>query len=107
MALKEGTDDRSMRRVLHIDLGLKTYKKHKSHGLSTKQMVTRLERCKALLARLDADDVQKIVVSDEKLFVVEQKYNAQNDRIYVLSIEDIPENVRTVQRFQKPSSIMI
>ena len=36
LALEEGTDDRSMRRVLHIDLGLKTYKKHKSHGLSAK-----------------------------------------------------------------------
>ena len=68
-----------MQRVLHIDLGLKTYKKHKSHGLAAKQMVARLERCKALLARHDAHDVQKIVFSDEKLFVVEQKYNAQND----------------------------
>ena len=70
LALEEGTDDRSMRRVLHIDLGLKTYKKRKSHGLLAKQMVARLERCKALSARYDADDVQKIVFSDEKLFVV-------------------------------------
>ena len=72
LALEEGTDDRSMRRDLHIDLGFKTYKKHKSHGLSEKQMVARLERCKALLARHDADNVQKIVFSDEKLFIVEQ-----------------------------------
>ena len=50
---------------------------------------------------------KKIVFSDEKLFVVEQKYNAQNDRIYALSIEDIPENVRTVKRFHKSNSIMI
>ena len=107
LALKEGIDDRSMRRILQIDLGLKAYKKRKLHGLSAKQMVARLERCKALLARHDSDDVQKIVFSDEKLFVVEQKYNVQNDRIYALSIEDIPENVRTVQRFQKSSSIMI
>ncbi|CAF2866706.1 unnamed protein product [Rotaria sp. Silwood2] len=96
-----------MRRILHIDLGLKAYKTRKLHGLSGKQITARLERCKVLLARHDADDVQKIVFSDEKMFVAEQKYNAQNDRIYALSIEDIPENVRTVQRFQKSSSIMI
>ena len=106
LALEEDTDDRSMRRVLHIDLGLKTYKKHKSHLLSAKQIVARLERCNALLAQYDADNVQKNVFSDEKLFVVEQKCNAQNDRIYALSIEDIPENVRTVQWSQKSSSIM-
>ena len=107
LALEEGIDDRSMRRILQIDLGLKAYKKRKLHGLSTKQMVARLERCKELLSRHDFDGVQRIVFSDEKLFVVEQKYNAQNDRIYALSIEDIPENIRTVQRFQKSSSTMI
>ncbi len=107
LALEEGIDTRSMRRIVQIDLGRKAYKKRKLHGLSTKQMAARLERCKALLIRHGSDDVQKIVFSDEKLFVVEQKYNPQNDRIYALSIEDIPENIRTVQRFQKSRSTMI
>ncbi|CAF0950007.1 unnamed protein product [Didymodactylos carnosus] len=48
LALEEDIDTRSMRRIVQIDLGLKAYKKRKLHGLSTKQMAARLERCKAL-----------------------------------------------------------
>lgn len=51
LALEEDVDDRSMRRILHIDLGLKTYKKRKLHELSAKQVV----------ARHDADDFEKNV----------------------------------------------
>ena len=45
--------------------------------------------------------------SDEKLFVVEEHLNAQNDRVYAAAFEDIPEGVRTVPRFQKPGSVMV
>ncbi|CAM4936437.1 unnamed protein product [Rotaria socialis] len=107
LAIGEHIDNRSMRRILQIDLGLKPYKKRKLHELSEKQTVARLKRCKTLLVQHDSDDIRKIVFSDEKLFIVEQKYNRQNDRIYSLSIEDIPENIRTVQRFQNPRSTMV
>ena len=33
--------------------------------------------------------------------------NAQNDRVYAAAFEDIPEQVRTVQLFQKPRSVMV
>ncbi|CAF4604159.1 unnamed protein product [Rotaria socialis] len=107
LAMEEDIDNRSMRRILQIDLGLIPYKKRNLHGLSAKQTVARLKRCKALLVRHGSDDIRKIVFSDEKLFVVEQKYNRQNNRIYALSIEDIPENIRTVQRFQHSGSTMV
>ncbi|CAF0781661.1 unnamed protein product [Didymodactylos carnosus] len=102
-----GTVRRSMRRILEINLGLKAYKKRKLHRLSLKQMDARHRRSKSLLKRHDDESVKKIIFSDEKLFVVEAKLNAQNDRMYSLAIEDIPENFRTVQRFQKSSSVMI
>ncbi|CAF3422602.1 unnamed protein product [Rotaria socialis] len=95
LAMEEDIDNRSMRRILQIDLGLKPYQKRKLDGLSTKQTVARLKRCKALLAQHGSDDIRKIVFSDEKLFVVQQKYKRQNDRIYALSIEDIPEMPNT------------
>lgn len=45
--------------------------------------------------------------SDEKLFSVEEKLNRQNSRIYALTIKDISEDMRTVQRFQKEKKIMV
>jgi inhibitor of nuclear factor kappa-B kinase subunit alpha len=51
--------------------------------------------------------VNSIAFSDEKLFVVEEKLNKQNDRIYAATFEDIPEKFRTVSRFQSRSSFMI
>jgi inhibitor of nuclear factor kappa-B kinase subunit alpha len=102
-----GVSRSSIQRILKEDLGLTPYKRRKVHGLSTQQRRTRLERSKALLQRYDEFDVQRIVFSDEKLFVIEEHRNAQNDRVYAVAFEAIPERVRTVQRFQKPGSAMV
>lgn len=97
----------TMRRVLKNDLQLKPYKKRKLHGLTTKQREKRVKRSRALLKRHGKKSIENIIFSDEKLFVIEQHLNAQNDRIYLASFEDIPEELRTVQRFQKSSSVMV
>ncbi|CAF4767530.1 unnamed protein product [Rotaria socialis] len=62
--MEEDIDNRPIRRILQIDLGLKPYRKRKLHGLSAKETVTRLKRY-------------------------------------------IPENIRTVQRFQHSGSTMV
>jgi hypothetical protein len=51
--------------------------------------------------------VERIVFSDEKLFVIEVHLNAQINRIYAAAFEAISERVRTVQRFQKSGSVMV
>jgi len=51
--------------------------------------------------------VEKIIVSDEKLFVIEQSFNPKNDVVYSASFEDIPEQKRTVRRCQNSSSVMV
>jgi transposase len=107
LASEEGVSDRSMRRLLRDDLHLFPYKKRSLHGLSANQKIARLQRATALLERHDDESVKKIIFSDEKVFTVEEKFNAQNDRIYALAIEDIPEQLRTVQRFQKSNSVMV
>jgi transposase len=95
------------RRILVEDLGLTPFKRRKAHGLTKQQRGARLERSKALLQRYDFGDVERIVFSDEKVFVVEERLNPQNDRVYATALEDIPEGVRTVSRFQKPGSVMV
>jgi len=102
-----GVSRSSIQRIIKEDLGLTPYKWRKVHGLSMQQRRARLERSKALLQRYGFGDVDRIVFSDEKLFVVEESLNSQNDRIYAAAFEDIPEQERTVQRFQKPGSVMI
>lgn len=49
----------------------------------------------------------EVIFSDEKLFMVQQYHNAQIVRVYGLSFEDIPEHLRTVQRFQNASAVMV
>ena len=97
----------TIQRIIKQDLGLTPFKRRKVHGLTKQQCRTRLERSKALLQRYDFGDVERIVFSDEKMFVIEEHLNAQNDRVYAAAFEDIPERVRTVQRFQKPGSVMV
>lgn len=107
MAKDEETSERSMRRILKKELHYKPYKKCKRHGLSDKQRAERVKRAKMLLERQNAESVEKIVFSDEKLFNTEAKFNAQNDRIYALCIEDVSEKVRTVSTFQNKNSVMV
>lgn len=97
----------TVRRMLIEDLGLTPFKRRKVHGLTKQQRKARLDRSKALLRRYTDNDVDRIVFSDEKLFVIQEHLNAQNDRVYAAAIKDIPEQVRTAQRFQKPGSVMV
>lgn len=107
MATEEKISIRSMRRILKDDLHLIPYKKRLRHGLSEPQRIARVQKAKALLNRHDSESVKNIIFSDEKLFTTEVKLNPQNDRIYALRIEDIPDYKRTVQTFQNKNSVMV
>ena len=49
----------------------------------------------------------QILFSDEKLFVVEQQINKQNDRILATNKESLPPSPFHVSRTQKPVSVMV
>jgi len=97
----------SVRLVVRDDLGLHPYKLRKCGKLSDLQKSKRVERCRLLRRRFSEKSVKKIVFSDEKIFLIEQKLNAQNDRVYVASIKDLPEGLRAVQREQFPGGVMV
>lgn len=107
MAAEENMSRRTMQLILNEDLGFRPYRKRKVQGLTTAQIVKRLQRCKKLLNRHGSKSVEKIIFSDEKLFCTEQSYNAKNDVVYSATFEDIPENFRTVKRFQNKNSVMV
>ena len=107
IARSYGISPRSVRLILKEDLGLHPYKKRKVHGLTIAQIQKRFTRSKQLINWLDDHDLEKVVFSDEKLFGVEEKLNSQNVRIYAMSIEDIPEEQRTVKRFKNEKKVMV
>ena len=49
----------------------------------------------------------EIVFSDETMFTVEAKFNPQNDIVLARHLEDVPEDMLTVYRRQKPASVIV
>lgn len=94
----------SIHNILKVDLGCKAYKKRKVHGISELSRRKRLDRVAHILAWHDGDE---FIFSAEKLFVLQQSNNTQNDRVWAVSIDSIPENQKNVPRFQNAASIMV
>lgn len=94
----------SIRKIFRDELKCKPYKKRRVHGISEAAEKKRLERSSALLAWHGGDE---IIFSDEKLFVLEQSFNVQNDRLWSVDIKSIPSSQKNVPRFQNASAVMV
>jgi hypothetical protein len=69
------------------DLKLKPYKKQKIHGLTEAQKANNSKKkIRQLLASCAGDN---IIFSDNKLFLLQETYNQQNDRAYAVLLIDI------------------
>lgn len=107
MALECGISERTVRRVVHQDLQLKSLRKQRVQLLSSQQRQARVERCRNLIPRAAAVGWDKILWSDEKIFTVQQATNAQNCRVIASDASAIPSAHHLVQRAQKPASVMV
>lgn len=94
----------SMNRLLRHDLECKPYKKQRVHGLTERQKQARVQRSRNLLVR--HGDCE-ILFSDEKLFLLQDNHNQQNDRVYGKTLADIPRDKLAVERYQNVSKIMV
>lgn len=94
----------SAHNILKMDLGLTAYKKRKVHGITETTKTKRMERVSSILAWHAGDE---FVFSDEKLFVLQDSHNSQNDRIWSISISSISEEQKNVKRFQGAASVMV
>jgi inhibitor of nuclear factor kappa-B kinase subunit alpha len=104
MARQLGVSQSSMQRILKKDLGLTAYRKQRVHGLTNKQKVARVQRCRNLLKRHASCE---ILFSDEKMFLLQDQHNQQNDRVYAAQLSEIPRNNLAIQRFQNVSRVMV
>lgn len=94
----------SVRKILRDDLGLTAFKKKKMHGLTDATISKRMLRSKILLSWHGGDE---IIFSDEKLFTLQATFNSQNDRLWAISLKDVPAEKRHVPRYQNASSVMV
>ncbi|QQP54889.1 Uncharacterized protein FKW44_007874, partial [Caligus rogercresseyi] len=58
------------------------------------------------IQQLSKERSPSVLWTDEKIFTVQATHNSQNDRILTWKKEDIPVELRTAFRRQKPPSVM-
>lgn len=95
------------RLITRDDLGKRAYKQCTSHLLMDQLKRIRLQRSKNLLYSYNQQKFKYILFTNEKIFIVEEKYNKQNNKIYArLSIE-IKQNAPHVQRGLHSAQVMV
>ena len=108
MANQMKMDPKSMRTIVKTDLKLSPFKLRKSQHLTVLQKKKRVDRSRLLLNLMKSGmREEEIVFSDEKVFTVEAQFNHQNDRVLAKHSSDVPKDILTVTRRQKPESVMV
>lgn len=95
----------SVQRIIKDDLGLTSYKKSKVYSLNEDKMFTREEVCRDLVKNFRNGEHKRALFTDEKYFVMQQSYNAQNDRVWSLSRPELKD--RIIQQNKRSKSIMV
>ena len=50
---------------------------------------------------------ENILLTDKKIFIVEEQYNSQNNKIYAQTSHKVKERVPRMQRGHHPSYVMV
>ena len=77
-----GISRSSVRRIVKRDLQFYVFRRKKAHLLSDSDHEKRVKCCKPLLHRRCLQTVDKVWLSDEKMFTVQPPVNTQNDQLY-------------------------
>eukprot|EP00095_Tigriopus_kingsejongensis_P001171 maker-scaffold415_size178368-snap-gene-0.24 protein:Tk01171 transcript:maker-scaffold415_size178368-snap-gene-0.24-mRNA-1 annotation:"hypothetical protein Y032_0655g1201" len=107
MAKEEAVTTTSMWRLVRNDLGMFPFKKRSRQLLSEATKKKRLVRGREILQHLCQDRPPPVLWTDEKVFTVQAIHNSQNDRVLARRKTDIPVELRTSFRRQKPPSVMV
>ncbi|CAM4836603.1 unnamed protein product [Rotaria magnacalcarata] len=80
--------ERSVRRILKNDLGLRSYKKIVEPALSDDQKIKRKQFTNWVRTNFRKEKTLKILFSNEKLFDIDGIYNSQNERVWAVDRAD-------------------
>ena len=77
------------------------------HLLAEDMKKKRLSKCRELLKRFRSDCHKQIILSDEKLFIVDPVFNCQSDRIIAADISNANESGRIIGKSSHPKAYMV
>ena len=66
-----------------------------------------MEKCKVLKSRIANVNPNSTIHFDEIIFVVTEKFNSQNDRVWAISLSSVTDDDLFVFKPQKPQSLMV
>jgi transposase len=107
LAVEEKCSRQTMQTILKEDLGCYPFKRARNKMSASGGWKTRLAKCKSLKSRLANVDPNSIIHFDEKIFVVTEKFNSQNDRIWTVNLSTVSDQDLYVFKPQKPQSLMV
>ena len=90
--------ERSVRRIMKKDLGLRPYKKVIEPLLSNDQKIKRKKFANWVRTNFRKEDTMRILFSDEKFFDIDDVYNSQNDRVWAVDRADADKKGGIKQR---------
>jgi len=102
LAAESSVSRRTIGRVVHDDLGLRSFSRVQKHLLTSRQKDIRLERSKKLLNWLKSNASTVKIFSDKKVFTVDMAFNSRNDRFVTKNKSDVIPVMRT----KHPASTM-
>lgn len=107
LAKDAGTSRPTMSRLIHKDLGYKSFRRIKGQSLSDAQEAKRLARCRGLLQLCAGVGWENVLWTDEKLFTIQPVMNKQNNQILAKSRKTIQKKNLRIPKTQKPLSMMV
>ena len=97
----------SVVRILKQDLGYRSYKKTVEPALTDFEKSKRMKFANWLRHNFRKEDTLTILFSDEKMFDLDGMYNAQNDRIWAVNLEEADKRGGVQQKRKFPQKVMV
>ena len=88
---KLGISATSVRRILKIVLGLKSYKKIMKPSLFDDQKIRQKQFANWIRTNFRKEDILRILFSDEKFFDIDDVYNVDNEHMWAINRADTNE----------------
>ncbi|EYC20484.1 hypothetical protein Y032_0022g653 [Ancylostoma ceylanicum] len=107
MATELGASRKSLHRIVEDKLWMRAHKPRKLHCLSENQRAAKVKKFRPLFERTVGGGHMMMLFTDEKLFIIEQVYNPQNDRLYVGSSKKADAAGRIVSSNMHPASVVV
>lgn len=99
--------ERSVRRILKTDLGLRPYKKVIEPSLSDDHKIQRKKFANWVRTNFRKEETMKILFSDKKFFDIDGVYNSQNDRVWAVDRADADEKGGIQRKRKFPQKVMV